>query len=254
MTQKISAGLFLASLLYALPCAAAPVVVDATNAAANGFSLVTTDNTGKIAATSGSASFEKGPATPPLGEGSVHFVTGAGHGDESAQLRYSGLGGSLLSSIKALSYSTYATDFNGSQLPYMNIFLDNVAGGGSDRLFYEPYLNGTVLADTWQSWDVLSGYIYSDDLGLNPELFSTYLADNPNATISVNPNLPTFRLQSGRASASDNFDTNVDALNINGTVFDFEVAAPELDPNSVATPLALTLGALLLASDRRRRA
>ncbi len=77
--------------------------------------------------------------------------------------------GLALSLINALSYSTYATVNNGSQLPYLALDV-NWSGGTTydDRLFFEPPYQqpttgkpgtpnqGAGALNTWQTWDALA--------------------------------------------------------------------------------------------------
>src|SRR5690349_8804480 len=53
------------------------------------------------------SNFTTGPASPPLGTGSAHFANTA-NGDNAGQIRSKGYNGVALSSLTALSYSTYA--------------------------------------------------------------------------------------------------------------------------------------------------
>src|SRR5207237_3573753 len=79
--------------------------------------------------------FVIGPGIPPLGQGSAQFSTGA-DGDSGAQLRNNLYAGTQLSSLTALSYSTYdqtaancnaLAPFGGEQAVYiiLNIDWDN---------------------------------------------------------------------------------------------------------------------------------
>jgi hypothetical protein len=94
----------------------------------DGWSLHTTDGSA-IYDAGGDAVAEmvNGPATPftpPLGTGSAHFNTGT-DGFQSAQLRNSSWAGTAIADLTSLGYSTYATSWNGQQVPYLNLYLSN---------------------------------------------------------------------------------------------------------------------------------
>lgn len=149
----------------------------------------------------GTGTFVRGPAAPPLGQGSVKFILGA-DGDY-VELRHGGYTGSLLSAIRDLSYSTYVPTGTGSsndntcQAPYLILTIDNNNDGdpddnGDNILFFEPcYQSGAVLRDTWQNWNAQSGQWYpgyNDDgsdrvTGPPTQTLQEYAATHPNARI-----------------------------------------------------------------------
>ena len=274
MKRSLSIALGLTLLVFAggAPAQALPgtVVIDQNDYLADGFQLVTTDSTGTPGTGSGSASFVAGPGTSPNGVGSLSFQTASGQGDGSVQLRTTNFTGVALSSItntNNLSYSTYATTYNGppgtGQLPYLTLYLNDTGAtgtSGADRLYFEPVYspgeNASPLLDTWQSWNLFSGNVYADSTSDSLESFTTYLADNPDAVLSndpANPTLGSIRFASGFASSTDNFNTNISDFSFGATTYDFELGAPEIDPGKSVLPLALSLGALLLLNDRRRK-
>ena len=200
-----------------------------------------------------------GPATPPLGTGSARLATGNGTtgGDGGAEIRNTGYVGLALSEITALSYSTYATAWNGQQLPYLVLYLSN-----GDRMTFEPTYSptqGAVTLNTWQTWDALAGMWYDDLHNGNPGVDSVIswndmLAANLSATI-VNQSgngLGGIRISTGFASADNQFNTYVDNFTINDTTYNFEPAAAT--PLPATLPLLATgLGAMGLLGLRRRR-
>ena len=102
--------------------------------------------------------FENGPGTPPLGVGSAFIeLTSAGAGITLATAKYQG---TLLSSITALSYSTY-TNLSPAAMSFQINYDPDVttveASTWYGRLVYEPYVNGTVTNGTWQTWDTING-------------------------------------------------------------------------------------------------
>lgn len=215
----------------------------------NGWTIYTTDSSGTLNTGSGTGNFVTGPATPPLGTGSGHLMTPAGGGDQSVQFRNIGWAGTRIDQLTSLSYSTYASAWNGQQLPYLTLWLDlDGVPGVDDRLHFEPAYsaagagngNPNPQADpalnTWQTWNALTGMWYSDNQagpGSNAITLSGYLslAGNANATIvDASPGtIGGIRLTTGFASDTDNFNTNIDQFVI-GTAastvtYDFEPAA-----------------------------
>lgn len=195
----------------------------------------------------GQGSLVAGPASPPLGIGSAH-LSSASDGGQGVFLSNSDYAKEKLSDLTALSYSTYATAWNGQQLPYLKVDLDLDHNGSiDDYLFFEPAYQthtsgnpslpdqGRAALDTWQTWDALVGGWWSacsyanatPGTGVKP--LSDYLALFPKAGIVNLPNGDGgVRLVVGLASASDIFRGYVDNVAIafkkKGTLFDFEPA------------------------------
>lgn len=102
-------------------------------------------------------SFVPGPATPPQGSDSVEISTIGTSRPNLATYQFQSV---ELADITALSYSTYipthAADPN--RAPYLQFNADFL---GNDtwqrRLIFLPRDNGTVLQNTWQTWDAYNG-------------------------------------------------------------------------------------------------
>ena len=100
-----------------------------------------------------------GPANPPAGTGSAHFViTAITQGNIlAAALRQ----GTRFDHITKLTYSTYTASAVGPLAIALQFNVDydltdtNTSYQG--RIVYEPYNNGAVALNTWQNWDAING-------------------------------------------------------------------------------------------------
>lgn len=252
--------ILLASLAFIVPAHAATTVV-VSPAHMDGWAFLVTSTDGK-------GDLVNGPSTPPLGTGSAYLFTGT-HGDESAQLRNSDYAGMMLSSLTLLSYWTYASQWNGQQIPYIILNIDFEGDGAvDDMLFFEPAYQttasgnqnlpdqGAVALDTWQYWNAAIGGWWSlngiadatPGTGVKP--LSEYTAKQPTAKIVNADGLGGVRLLVGYASATDVFEANVDKFTIgfNGadeTIYDFEATEPvttvsiDIKPGSYPNPVNL---------------
>ncbi|HEX3095562.1 MAG TPA: hypothetical protein VHQ20_00395 [Patescibacteria group bacterium] len=185
-------------------------------------------------ATGITSSFVNGPATPPMGAGSVYMQSL--DGTERQGLATNAYVGTRLDAITKLQYSSYQTG------PTLAIALQfdikyrpaDVSYGG--RLVYEPYQQTGTVASGWQTWDALPGKWWASKTtaagsnGLCPQAtpctLATILAAYPDAVISGRTIF--------RTGAWTGFTGNVDAFiigvnNVNAT-YDFEVTVPDTTP------------------------
>jgi hypothetical protein len=237
----------------------------------DGWAFYTTDSSGIIGTGTGVVGqMVTGPSTPPLGTGSANFNLGA-NGDQSVQLRNSTWAGTRIDALTSLEYSTYATSWNGQQVPYLTIWLDtNGDGLRDDRLWFEPDYSsagagnnnpnpqaGTAL-NTWQTWNLLTGMWYSDNVagpGSNAITLAAYLALKPNATIinDAAQGIGGIRLASGFASPGDNFNAYADAFTIGTasitTTYNFELTPAVPEP---ATLLLMGFGSGIMGAGIKR--
>jgi len=247
------------------------------------WSFVATDDNGVPCPTCGTGSMVPGPATPPLGVGSANLQT-TGDGSAASAIVSTALNGQSLSSITALSYSTYDTTNNGQQFPYLQLMVSWAGGiplfgsGPDDILTFEPPYQtlaangnaglpdqGTTQMSQWQTWDALNGGWYDalGTAGSNPNggfggevtLAQIAAALPADATITPdwNGNGGT-ELLVGYASPSDSFDGNVDNVTIGisnvSTTYDFEPGAATPEPGTFV--LFTGAGLLVFAYSRRK--
>ncbi|MFN8519706.1 MAG: choice-of-anchor D domain-containing protein [Chloroflexota bacterium] len=244
----------LVGLLVALLGAAAPVgaqgstttVVRNNNIAtsrANAKANAATPWFRNAATGGGSVGFMTGPATPPLGTGSLKVATTSG--SSKAQLFNYSYAGRKLSDLTSLAYRTYrdpsSTNSMG-QVPALNLEVDYAGTGSSyTALVFEPIYNtsqGAIAAGVWQSWDAYaSGTAVWWSSQAIPGVcatscyvtWATILANNPNARItSATQSFSQYgglgiSLGSGWANV---FNGSVDRLAVGfsgtETVYDFE--------------------------------
>jgi hypothetical protein len=234
------------------------------------------DVNGNIGANStGVGQMVTGPGTPPLGVGSAQLSSGNGTsgGDGGEDLRTTFYDGVPLSQLTSLSYSTYATAWNGSQIPYLSIEISTTGVGPANanfRIFFEPAYQtptsgnpslpnqGSPILNTWQTWDALDGGWWNNNGDCNPGAgpngvcsLATLEALYPDATIEPLANgLGGLALRVGYASPGDVFNGYVDNVTVGvagqNTTYDFE---PVPEP---ATLGLFGLGLVGLRAVRRR--
>jgi hypothetical protein len=189
----------------------------------------------------GIGEFVSGPATPPLGSGSVHFVLAGTAREAIGTLAFAN---TQLDQFTQLKYNTYRASVDAGNNLAVALQLDvdydltdtNTAWQG--RLVYEPYQTspGGVYQNTWQTWDALDttakwwaskapGSDYCPQS--SPCTISQILGRWPNAGVRVGGYL---WLKAG--GPADGFDGNADNLIVgvsgDNTTFDFEAGSPHL--------------------------
>jgi hypothetical protein len=221
-------------------------VLTVTPTSMDGWAFYKTDPGNTYGAGDAVTGMVNGPATPPLGTGSANLNTGS-DGSQSAQLRNSSWAGPAIANLTSLNYSTYATSWNGQQLPYLTMYLSN-----GDRLWFEPDYSSTDFGgsqsaptlNTWQTWDALDGKWYTDNHfgpGSNATTWANVLATEGSGVTIVNDaghgGIGGIRIASGYASPGDTFDANVDAFTIGTaagtTTYDFEAQAAVPEPTTL---------------------
>jgi hypothetical protein len=141
------------------------------------------------------ATFQTGPASPPLGAGSLQLST-PGPSDKVFPFNFDHVGTDL-DTINAMGYSTYRSAGSLQQDTALNIQVDanGAAPGGFTTLVFEPVYNtdqGAVVSNVWQDWDAYNGgnaiWWSSNAIPGAPNrdtfvTWNTILANNPDAVI-----------------------------------------------------------------------
>lgn len=194
----------------------------------NNWVLYTRDGTPSTA-----AEFVDGPATPPLGTGSLQLTTTSGS-EKVALFNYDHVG-TALPAVNDVSYSTYRQTGADQQVASLNLQVDfngpNVAGGFT-TLVFEPVYNttqGPVVSGAWQNWTGTGGGVWWSTRTINNQPGGAAVADmrtwdqivasNPDATILGGVGI---NQGSGNAGLTD----NVDAFTFDNTTYDFEHDVP----------------------------
>lgn len=202
-------------------------------------------------------------ATSPLPDGALQLKTGESSGDKA---NYSLATVTNLSSITELSYSTkqVASSFEAGNASYQ---LSTCFYGVTDtgcvastdgtpswaNLVFEPYVsegNAAVKNGVWQTWNVAEGNLYATrniGEGTNLSGYQTFTLSQlqerfPNAVVVG------AALNVGRGNL--NYDIHVDAMNFNGTVYDFQTEPVVVDTAApVVTITSPTDGAMVQGDD-----
>lgn len=184
--------------------------------------------------------FEAGPATPPLGSGSLELTTPLG--SAKVQMLTDAYVGTRLADVDGIGYSTYrdpaSTGFVAG-LPSLNLRVDLDGGGSPDvYMVYEPYQdqgNAAVLTGVWQNWDAHAAgdaewWINTGAGGCpqaTPCTWDEILTAFPDATIREGADFPG-SLGVNQGSGNPGLVTNADALRVSvagqATTYDFDPA------------------------------
>jgi hypothetical protein len=214
------------------------------------------------------------PATPPVGGASVELATGTGAGDNGVFLSTDSLDGLPLVDLTLFSYSTYVTQNNGQQFPYLQIGISTTGTGpADDTLFFEPPYQtastgnaslpdqGATALDTWQTWNATEGGFWDNSGTFTPGTgvgsLAAFLALNPNATIepaytSGNQTIiGGVALTVGYGGSGETETAFVDNITIGTTTGTVTFDAETPEPSTWAM-LVMGLGLLSLQAVRRR--
>jgi hypothetical protein len=166
----------------------------------------------------------QGPATPPLGLGSLNILVGSGS-EKAAYGNEVDFTGDSLSGLTSVGFSVYQTGedqtTNGgpTNLPNIAIEVNPHTARSFSTLVFVP--NGTATANSWNAFTQDDGQWYftggfGTDSGCNQTTMCSFAAAKaaaPDATIL------SVAVDKGR---DDAWQGAVDALRINSKVYDFE--------------------------------
>jgi hypothetical protein len=199
------------------------------------------------------AAFVNGPATPPLGTGSYGTSITAAANKIAFGRNDPAYNGVLLSSLTALSYSTYVNPASTRPVNwYINVYLDTTGTGTTYnfRLDYTPPGSTTGI---WQTWNTLSAaqphwLLFNRSTGTYTASgsYATVTAGLPAGTRVINafntvPAYHSIKFSMGDgASSYVGYVGNIDNITINfagvsDTTWDLELDDPTPTPTNTPT-------------------
>ncbi len=221
LLQKVTVGvstLAVAAVALATPAlAASTIVVTPTNT--QGWSTADTRPGGAV-------NFVSDP-TSPYPTGALQLTTDS---TTTAKAQYMHADSTPLADVNSLGYSTKqnSASFVGGDASYqLAVDLNGTATGGFTTFVYEPYENGTVVPNTWQTWDVAAGQMWS----------SKSFSDGTCTVVAGGGGAPFYTLAGLKAACPDavvvgfgvnigsnnpSYDVETDGVTFNGTTYDFE--------------------------------
>jgi hypothetical protein len=170
-------------------------------------------------------------ATAPLGTGALQLTTDA---TATAKAQYLHPATVAIADVTEMSYYTrqVSASFTGGDASYQFIVdLNGEGAGGFSTFVFEPYENGTVVNDTWQSWDVDAGQMWSSrSFSEGTCVITAGAGGAPFYTLAwLQANCPgavTIGFGVNVGSNNPSYVVEADGVSFNGTVYDFEVANP----------------------------
>jgi len=201
----------------------------------NSHSPWTTDST-----TSGGAVSFVSDGSAPLGNGALLLTTDSTTASKAQYTQY--FSPVPLSSVNTLSYSTKqnSASFSAGD-PAYQLYVWVNGTSGFDTFTYEPYVNqgnSAVHQGEWQSWNVAAGSFYSshDFTGTGGSVVTSQGSSVYTLAQlqSYFPNAVVIGIGINVGSNNPSYNVEADAMNFNGTTYDF-------DPNPVTAPVNLVL-------------
>jgi hypothetical protein len=165
--------------------------------------------------------------TSPYPDGALRLTT---DDTNAAKAQYLTEVDVALADVTELGYSTRQLAGPVHAAPSFQVVADlnGDAEGGFTTLVYEPYQNGVVAPDVWQSWDVDAGQFWSSrtfsegtcqvTAGAGGAPFYTLaglMASCPDAVVqAIGVNVGSY---------NPGYDVHTDGVAFNGTLYDFEL-------------------------------
>ena len=178
----------------------------------------------------GAVTFVTDP-TAPAGRGALELTTDA---TTTAKAQYLHAANTSLASVTDLNYYTKqnSAPFAGGDPAYQLVMFLNGGTSGFSTLVFEPYQNpleGAVVPNVWQRWDVAAGLFWSTrtvtcsggTVAGTPGGPSSYTLAQINALC---PDAMVIGFGVNIGSNNPGYDVETDLFNFNGTIYDFEPA------------------------------
>lgn len=173
----------------------------------------------------GSVDYVSDPSSP-YHNGALQLTT---NNTTTAKAQYLKAESTPLADATELSYSTRQVSGPVFAAPSYQLLVDlnGEAAGGFTTFVYEPYQNGVVVPNVWQTWDVDSGQFWS----------SRSFTEGTCAVVAGGGGAPFYTLTGLKSTCPDavvvGFGVNIgsnnpgynelaDGVNFNGTTYDFE--------------------------------
>jgi hypothetical protein len=185
--------------------------------------------------------FVTGPATPPLGVGSLQLTTATG-AEKVFLFNFEHVGKNI-GTVNAIEYSTYRVAGSAQQVTALNMQIDynGPATGGFATLVFEPVYNtsqGPVVSGQWQKWDAFGGGIWWSTQPINGQCAGATATCDKTWTeiVQNNPDAVILGFGFNQGSGNPGLVTNVDKLVLGFTtaacpfVYDME---PDADADGV---------------------
>jgi hypothetical protein len=175
--------------------------------------------------------FVSGPATPPLGGGSLQLTTTTGT-EKVFLFNYDHVG-ETLGSIDDISYSTYRQAGSGQQVAALNVQIDKNGGtleaGDFATLVFEPVYNtdqGAVVSGEWQDWVADGTGIWWSTRPINGQCAGATAACDQtwNDIVAANPAATVLGVGVNQGSGNPGLTSNVDAFTFDDVTYDFEAS------------------------------
>ncbi len=194
-------------------------------------------------ASTGTYSFVTGPATPPSGVGSLLMTIGSGNHEWLNNYAYGACATgpscnnaqtnwALLSSMNTLKFSTYRS--SGTTFPSFNIEADWQGTGSSYTSFVFVPDAGSILDNTWQTWDATNPsdgtwYSTANTGALTPFNCNFQAAGCNHTWADIQSGYPAARVRYGlgpNVGSGGTFVGNIDNFTVeasgNTTIYNFE--------------------------------
>jgi uncharacterized repeat protein (TIGR01451 family) len=183
-----------------------------------------------------SSVFVTGPATPPIGIGSLRFTVTNNITGELASNSAAPFTTTLLSTINALSYSTFApiTSVVATLQLSIDLTRTDAITGDNGRIIFDPIVAGlSVVTNTWQTWDAIgignkwyataaAGPLAALCTIASPCTWTQILTAFPNIGFNANNGAILLKAQPKAESYTTNIDNFIVGISGDNTTYDFD--------------------------------